>query len=198
MIGKLTGLCSGAREDGSIIIEVGGVGYVVRVPQTAATRLPAAQTVELFIHTAVREDAIDLYGFPTEMELAFFKLLTSVSGIGPKTALGVLDVADVPSLRRAVARGDAGILAKVYGIGKKSAERIVVELRDKLAREETVGGMGGSIPRTIDGEVMEALEALGYSASEAREAIRSMGSSADETVRERLAKALQQLGTAAK
>lgn len=198
MIGKLTGVCSGARENGSIIIEVGGVGYVVRIPQTAASRLPAAQTVELFIHTAVREDAIDLYGFPTEMELAFFKLLTSVSGIGPKTALGVLDVADVPSLRRAVARGDAGILAKVYGIGKKSAERIVVELRDKLAKEETESGGGSFIPRTVDGEVMEALQALGYSTSEAREAIRSIGNNAAETVRERLAEALRQLGTVAK
>jgi holliday junction DNA helicase RuvA len=197
MIGKLTGICSGIMQDGTVLIDVQGVGYVVRVPETAASRLPAGGPVQLFIHTAVREDAIDLYGFPTESELAFFKLLTSVSGVGPKTAVGILNVADVPNLRRAVARGDAGMLAKVYGIGKKSAERIVVELRDKLAREEGTGS-GVGVPRTVDAEVMEALEALGYSSAEAREAIRAIAGNPAESVRERLAEALRMLGTSAK
>lgn len=197
MIGKLTGKRSGAMRDGSILVDVQGVGYVVRVPETALSRLPQADMVELYIHTAVREDAIDLYGFPTEMELTFFKLLTSVSGVGPKTALGILNVADVPNLRRAVARGDAAMLGKVYGIGKKSAERIVVELRDRLAKEEG-SGSGVGVPRTVDAEVMEALEALGYSATEAREAIRTISGSPAESVRERLAEALKMLGTAAK
>jgi Holliday junction DNA helicase RuvA len=192
MIGKLSGNYGGNVGDGLILIDVHGVGYVVRIPQTAMPNLSDTGPIELYIHTAVREDAIDLYGFPTSEGLAFFKLLTSVSGVGPKTALGILNVADVQSLRRAVARGDAGMLAKVYGIGKKSAERIVVELRDKLAREEGAESSAG-VPRTADAEVMEALEALGYSTSEAREAIRTVGGSG-ETVKERLAEALRVLG----
>lgn len=182
--------------DGSVLIDVQGVGYVVRVPETALSRLPAAEVAELYIHTVVREDALDLYGFPSEDELSFFKLLTSVSGVGPKTALGILNVADVPNLRRAVARGDAAMLGKVYGIGKKSAERIVVELRDKLAKEEGAAS-GVGVPRTVDAEVMEALEALGYSTQEAREAIRAI-TTPSESVRERLAEALRVLGTSNK
>lgn len=195
MIGKLTGRIAHMAADGSLIVDVGGVGYAVRVPETAAGRLGTTETIELFIHTAVREDAIDLYGFPTKEELSFFKMLTSVSGVGPKTALGVLNVADVPSLRTAVARGDMGMLAKVYGIGKKSAERIVVELRDKLAKEESARGTMGTAPRSIDGEVIEALMALGYSTAEARDAVRSLADSAGESVRERLGQALKLLGS---
>ena len=199
MIGRLTGTCSGTAQDGTVIIDVAGVGYVVRVPQMAAARLPVTGTVELYIHTAVREDAIDLYGFPTEDELSFFKMLTSVSGVGPKTALGILNVADVASLRRAVAGGDAGMLAKVYGIGKKSAERIVVELRDRLVREEAARGIA-PLGRSVDGEVVEALVALGYSSGEAQGAIRSLAPSEreNESVRERLAEVLRLLGTAAR
>ena len=142
MIGKLTGRLSGNGIDGMVLVEVGGVGYCVRTPLLALDILKnTGSEVSLFIHTAVREDALDLYGFPTEEELQFFKQLMSVSGIGPKTALGILNVADVTSLKRAIAQGDAGALTKVFGIGKKSAERLVVELRDKLTAEATSRGV---------------------------------------------------------
>ncbi len=194
MIGKLTGVFGGTTGDGSVIIEVGGVGYVARVPLFAVESLrgQGINVISLFIHTAVREDAIDLYGFPTEEELLFFKQLMSVSGIGPKTAIGILNVSDVPTLRRNIAAGDAAALTKVFGIGKKSAERIVVELRDKLALEQSVRGESAHLGSN-DAEVIEALLAMGYSASEARSAIKELPR--EGTINERLAAALKSLGT---
>lgn len=177
--------------DGSVLIETGGVGYSVRIPSSAIGNLgregsPAA----LFIHTAVREDAIDLYGFLSEEELAFFRLLMGVSGIGPKSALGILNAADVVSLKRAIASGDPSLLTRVYGLGQKSAERIVVELRERL-RKEGLGGMEASL--SAEGEALEALEALGYRKEEAREALAKAGG--EGGVREKLAAALKYLGS---
>jgi holliday junction DNA helicase RuvA len=198
MIGKLTGQFQGMAQENQLLIDVSGVGYIVRVaPGTAAECPPHGSPISLFIHTAVREDAIDLYGFPTMQELSFFKLLTSVSGVGPKTALGILTVADVPSLSRAVAHGDASVLTKVYGIGKKSAERIVVELRDKLAKSQEMEGVAAEFQGAgADSDVLAALEGLGYSASESRAAVRSVPKTVTG-VRERLALALKNLGTPA-
>ena len=192
MIGKLTGTYGGTTAEGAVVIEVGGVGYVARVPQFAIEHLKATTLpVSLYIHTAVREDAIDLYGFTAEDELLFFKQLMSVSGIGPKTAIGILNVADVATLRRNIAAGDAAGLTKIFGIGKKSAERIVVELRDKLALEQTARGDSGGTGNSTDSEVLEALVALGYSASEARAAIKSLPKTG--SVQEKIAAALKNL-----
>lgn len=193
MIGKLTGVLAGNTRDGAALIEVGGVGYLVRVSPLALASVQEGASVSVFVHTAVRDDAIDLYGFPTEEELSFFKLLMTVSSIGPKTAMGILGVADVSSLRRAIAQGDATTLVKVFGLGKKSAERIVVELRDKLAEHMThTGGAAGT--GGTDGEVIEALMALGYRADESRKALKDIGTEGTESVRERLAAALKFLG----
>ena len=193
MIGKLTGTYGGLTPEGALLIEVGGVGYVVRasLPTTTALGAQEGGPVSLFIHTAVREDAIDLYGFPTEHELAFFKQLIGISGVGPRTALGILNVSDIDTLKRSIAEGDATILNKVFGIGKKSAERIVVELRDKLALETgTQSGM-----RVGDGEVIEALMSLGYRADEARGALKQIAVGSDATsTGERVSAALKVLG----
>ncbi len=194
MIGKLTGRLDGAGADGVVRVDVGGVGYVVRTPlfALAVLRETGADEISLFIHTAVREDAIDLFGFPTEAELAFFKQLMSVSGIGPKTALGIMSVAEVATLKAAIARGEASALTKVFGIGKKNAERLVVELRDKITQQEK--SSPSPLGTTSDVEVLEALMALGYRAEEARAALKeALGGSA----RERLAAALKKLGTRA-
>jgi holliday junction DNA helicase RuvA len=199
MIGKLTGTYGGAAGEGSVIIEVSGVGYTVRMPLGAMQSIKkgTAFEISLFIHTAVREDAIDLYGFPTEEELAFFKQLMSVSGIGPKSALNILNVADVQTLKRGIAQGDAASLTKVFGIGKKSAERIVVELRDKISLE--VAAHPAVIGHTNDDmDVIEALMALGYSAVEARRALKEVesgGMVGSSGMRERLSAALKALGT---
>lgn len=192
MIGKLTGTWGGTDE-GLGLVEVGGVGYAVRVPfYTLATT--AGTPISLYIHTVVREDVFDLYGFVTRDELAFFKQLTSVSGVGPKTALGVINVSDIASLKRSIASGDASALTRVFGIGKKSAERIVVELRDKLSLEQQAKpadatDMGG------DGEIIEALMALGYKADESRQTLRAIGAEGAGNIKERLGAALKRLGS---
>jgi Holliday junction DNA helicase RuvA len=190
MIGKLTGTYGGTTAEGAVVIDVNGVGYVARVPVLTIDGLKTTSAaVSLYIHTVVREDALDLYGFMVEDELLFFKQLMSVSGIGPKTALGILNTADVPTLRRTIAQGDMVSLVKVFGIGKKSAERIVVELRDKMTLEQTVSGepqVSGN-----DGDVLEALVAMGYSASEARSAIKSLPRTGN--MQERIAAALKSI-----
>ncbi len=193
MIGKLTGTLSQDNSDGSVIIDVGGVGYLVRVPLIAVPTLSGA--VSLYIHTAVRDDAIDLYGFPDEEGLQFFKQLMSVSGIGPKTALSIMSVADAGSLRRAIAQGEASVLTKVFGLGKKSAERIVVELRDKIAAQHASQGIALGVGG--DSEVIEALMALGYSAQESRTALKDVGEDTGHDVKVRLSAALKRLGARA-
>jgi Holliday junction DNA helicase RuvA len=191
MIGKLTGIISGTQGGGSVVVEVGGVGYCVRMPLSMS--FSEGERVSLYIHTAVRDDAIDLYGFTTEEDLSLFRLLMSVSGVGPKTALSIMGVSDSGALKRAIAGGDASVLHKVFGIGRKSAERIVVELKDKLQLEtgakDSFGESGG------DAEIVEALLALGYSMSECRKALRALGPSEGEQVKERLGAALRQLGS---
>lgn len=191
MIGKLTGVMGGRSGDGSVVIEVGGVGYCVRVPLSVS--FSDGERTSLYIHTAVRDDAIDLYGFPAEADLVFFRLLMSVSGVGPKTALSIMGVSDATALKRAIAAGDSSALHKVFGIGKKSAERIVVELKDKLQIETGAHDYAGA--GSGDAEVVEALMALGYSAAECRKALKELGASSGESVKERLGAALRQLGS---
>ena len=189
MIGKLTGVVAGRQGD-AVIVEVGGVGYCVRVPLLSV--LDEGARCSLHIHTAVRDDAIDLYGFPEEGDLAFFRQLMTVSSVGPKTALSIMSVGDASALKRTIASGDASALHKVFGIGKKSAERIVVELKDKVlgvASSVAVGGSGD------DGEVIEALMALGYTAQESRKAL---SSSSGTGTKERLSDALKHLGSASR
>jgi Holliday junction DNA helicase RuvA len=192
MIGKLTGTWGGS-EDGMGLIEVGGVGYAVRVPfYTLST--PPGTLLSLYIHTSVREDALDLFGFAAKEELSFFRQLTGVSGIGPKTALGVLNVSDIKSLKRSIAAGDAAALTKVFGIGKKSAERIVVELRDAFSLEQAQRPAEADTLSGDDGEVIEALMALGYRSQESREALRAIGAEGAGNIKERLGAALRRLG----
>src|SRR3989344_5608171 len=129
MIGKLTGILSGRQGD-SVVVDVQGVGYCVRVP--LAFIVAEGAPISLHIHTAVRDDAIDLYGFAQEEELAFFRQLMTVSSVGPKTALSIMSVAEPAALKRAIAAGEASTPTKVFGVGKKRAPRLVVERRGKL------------------------------------------------------------------
>jgi holliday junction DNA helicase RuvA len=188
MIGKLTGSFGGTTPEGLALIDVAGVGYAVRVPLPALLSLQTSlpERIALFVHTAVREDAIDLYGFFSEEELSF-------SGIGPKTALAVLNNAEVHALKHAIAQGDTVKLIKVFGIGKKSAERMVLELRDKLTIEVDIRSTSGS-----DAEVIEALLSLGYRADEAREAVKALQNKESNSVQEKLAHALKYLGSSLK
>lgn len=178
MIGRLAGAYVGNTPDGAALIDVRGVGYAVRTTANGFASLAERPSeVVLLIHTAVKDDAIDLYGFPNGDELAFFRLLLEVSGVGPKTALGILNLAGVETLRNAIAAGDASYLTRVSGVGKKSAERIVVELKDKLAKE----GYGEAhLGRQQDADVLDALTNLGYSLEEARLALKHVTDTADD------------------
>lgn len=172
MIGHLTGTVL-AKRAGYALVSAGGVGYKVALNKTALASLVAGEAASLWTHLAVREDALDLYGFEHEEELRLFEMLLTVSGIGPRSALAILDIAAVETLRSAIAGGNAGYLTTVSGIGKKTAEKIVLELREKVgaAAESESAALRGDV------EALEALRALGYTHAEAREALRKVPSS---------------------
>ncbi|TSC87025.1 MAG: holliday junction DNA helicase RuvA [Parcubacteria group bacterium Gr01-1014_8] len=190
MIAHLEGIVKALR-DGRAIISVGGVGYKVAATKQILSLLSVGAKASLWTHLAVREDALDLYGFEQEEELRFFELLLTVSGIGPKSALAILDVASIETLRSAIVHGKAEYMTKVSGIGKKTAEKIVLELRDKVgsATESTSASLKG------DEEALDAMRALGYSTQEARDALRKVPSSIEKS-NERLREALKILGSA--
>ena len=174
MIAHLSGtiLFTGDRY---VVIETAGVGYKVRVAvDTLQTlRKSVDKKASLWIYTVVREDTLDLYGFQNQGELEFFEMLISVSGIGPKAALGILNVAPVDHLKEAISMGDTAALTKVSGIGSKSAQKIILELRDKLGGQESITG------DTMLGDERDAIEglvALGYSERVAREALKKISS----------------------
>lgn len=152
----------------SVILSVSGVGYKIYT-NTAILEGTKSKELEFWTHLAVRENALDLYGFQTKEELSFFELLLTVSGIGPKSAIGILNIASLQNLRHAIATGDTAHLTKVSGIGKKNAEKIVIELKDKL---EHIGSDGTSLSEDID--ALEALKSLGYGEREAREALKKV------------------------
>jgi len=190
MIGSLHGKLQ-ARTDDTILLNVGGVGFRVRVSANTAAGLGAVGSdVQLFTHLRVREDELSLYGFATEDELRLFETLMTVSGVGPKVALNVLSSAPAETVRMAIAQGNVDVLTAVPGIGKKTAQRIVLELKGKIDLSG-LGEVGELSP--LDEDVMNALINLGYSAAEATRAARSVPSSA-KTVEERVRIALQYLG----
>jgi Holliday junction DNA helicase RuvA len=179
------------RADDGIILNVGGVGFRVRVPVRILADLGAVGSeVQLFTHLHVREDDLSLYGFSSEDELRLFETLLTVSGIGPKVALGVLSAASSETLRLAIAQGNVEVLTTFPGIGKKTAQRLVLELKSKID-VSGLGEMGELTP--ADEDVMNALINLGYSAAEAARAAQAVPSSA-KTTEERIRVALQNLG----
>lgn len=155
--------------DKFIIINTGNVGYKVSVTPQTISLYTLDKKTSLFIYTAVRENSIDLYGFKDINELSFFELLLDVSGIGPKGALGIIALAPVLTIKRAIATGDVGYLNKVSGIGKKTAEKIIIELRDKLKDYKSDTDTPGTLRDESD--ILEALKSLGYSQNEARDSL---------------------------
>jgi Holliday junction DNA helicase RuvA len=173
-----------------VVIELGGMGIRVSVPVPLAARVHAGQDLALFTHLLVREDALALFGFETPDQLAFFELLLGVSGIGPKVALSLLSHFPTDALRQAVARGAPERLAGIPGVGKKTAEKIVFHLKDKLAAEAGPGGPGWS---ETDTEVIAALTSLGYSIVEAQTALQQIPADAPADAENRLRLALKGL-----
>lgn len=155
-----------------LIINTGNVGYKVSATPETITTYPEGSDAALFIYTAVRENSIDLFGFSNPAELSFFELLLDVSGIGPRSALGIIALAPIDTIKRAIATGDVGYLNKVSGIGKKTAEKIIIELRDKLQNYKEASGTPSALRE--EGDILEALKSLGYSQNEARDAMKQV------------------------
>lgn len=178
MITSVSGLLVSATPL-TAVIEAGGLGYEVHIPVTTAERLPApGQKAKLHTLAVYREDSATLYGFATEEERDFFRLMVEkVTGVGPKMALSVLSKLSLPTLKGAIAASDVGLLAKCPGIGKKTAERLVIELRDKLSSADlgTVAPSPAEVVAPADNKVRDAvlaLTALGYKAADADKAVR--------------------------
>jgi holliday junction DNA helicase RuvA len=188
MIGKLTGVL-GDKNPPEVLVECGGVGYEVFVPMSTYYNLPArGEPVSLLTHFVVREDAQILYGFATAMERESFRQLIKISGVGPRTALAVLSGMSVADLAHAITAQESARLVKVPGIGKKTAERLLLELKGKLGADIGVpaGGASGN-----QGDILQALVALGYSDKEATLALKALP--ADISVSDGIKSALKAL-----
>lgn len=196
MIGRLSGRVVDEAADGTVVIDVHGVGYDVAMPIGSLGRLigaggaagatrPASPEVTVFVHTHVREDALSLFGFATREDRAAFRALIGVSTIGPKTAMAVLGALPGPELSITVGRGDVAKLTKIPGIGKRTAERIVLELKDKLpavagAAAAVVEGAAAAAPRGGQAVLVErALVEMGFRPPEAERAVAALGDKID-------------------
>lgn len=178
MIGSITGTPT-ITTDKYALIDVLGIGYKVFLTTgTLSDITKDHDSITLFTHLIVREDALDLYGFTTMQERDFFELLISVSGVGPKGALGILSVSSIDNLKKAIASSEVSYLTSVSGIGKKTAEKVVIELRDKLAIFKT--DENGFTLRG-DSDVIEALKTLGYTQNEARDALQQIPNTVTDT-----------------
>jgi Holliday junction DNA helicase RuvA len=170
-------------------VDVTRVGYKIFVTDFAMGKIAGKEEVELYTHTYVREDTLSLYGFLSLDELEMFELLISISGIGPKAGIGILSIAEPKTIRTAVISGDSSILTRVSGVGKKTAERVILELKNRIA--ELPGEDQGAA--RADSEAIEALTSLGYSVSQAREALKNVPEKIKD-VSERVKEALKRLG----
>lgn len=188
MIAKLTGRIEYSK-DNWIVVDINGVGYKVYLTDFTFGKLAGQKEVSLYIYTYVREDTLALYGFVDIAEKEMFELLISISGIGPKAATGILSVADPKSIQTAILNDDPTILTRVSGVGKKTAERVILELKNKIADLP----LGEREDIAMDSEVIEALTAMGYPLSQAREAVKGiMGENI--SVEEKIRTALKKLG----
>lgn len=171
-----------------MVVNVHGVGFKVFVSARTKNDLP--ENVDLFTHLNVKEDSLDLYGFKSKEELEFFEKLISVSGVGPKSALSIMDVADLKNVAAAIQESRPDLLTQAAGVGRKTAERIIVELRGKIASS---GSLGAVKSMESDSDVLEALISLGYKRDGARAALQKIGNEV-KGVEMRLRAALNILG----
>jgi Holliday junction DNA helicase RuvA len=191
MISRLTGTIIHS-DSKYIVLDVSGIGYKIYTTVGLMTQInKQSDHVTVWTYLAVRENALDLYGFSSPSELNFFELLITISGIGPKTALGILNSASVETLQTAVQTNDTSHITKISGIGRKVAKKIVLELQDKVDKfthsEESKTAMKG------DNDALEALKSLGYSQNEARDALKEVPKDVTKT-NEKIKVALKNLG----
>ncbi len=206
MIGRLTGKLI-EKSPPYLLIDVNGVGYEVSVPMTTCYQLPALnQSVALYTHMVVREDAQLLYGFADQHDRRLFRQLIKVNGIGAKIALAIMSGMDTPSLIECILSGDGAMLSRIPGIGKKTAERLIIEMQDKLAEwpteltlpESLIGSASstGNTPGSAEKDAIDALMALGYKAHEATRTVKKIAQDMPQSPSDQLIKlALQKMVT---
>ncbi|MBU0721976.1 Holliday junction branch migration protein RuvA [Patescibacteria group bacterium] len=180
------------KGNGFVILEVNNIGYQIFISPLLYTDLSLNQEIEFFTYQQVREDALNLYGFKSSTELELFELLLSISGIGPRSALAVMSIATVSDIKDSISRGDSALLTKVSGIGRKTAERVVLELREKIGKL-AVGNDKIGRSQLGSSDEIDALMALGYSFSQAREALNNVDAEIKDSG-ERIRQALKKLG----
>lgn len=185
MIYTLEGIVK-VKTDKFVVIDVGGVGY--RVFCAGSVLEDIKERAKLYTHQYIRENIMDLYGFLSQEDLEFFELLISISGIGPKAALSVMALAPVDTLKQAIASGQKSLLTKVSGIGQRTAERIVLELKDKID-----GSVAGIKKLTADSDAIDALEGLGYTRNQAQKALSEIPEKI-QGIEDRVKEALKLLG----
>ena len=192
MIGSVRGTVVERSLSGEVLVEVGGIGYRVLVPISAVPALEPGTNVYLFTHQHVRDDALILFGFPTRDERDTFEALITASGVGPKLALAILSVHAPPSLRRCLAEDDLDSLVAVPGVGKRTAQRLLVDLKARLVVPDfDLTAVPGSSSPNARAEVRDALVGLGYANDEVREVFGQIGE--EGTVEELLREALRLL-----
>ena len=192
MIGRIRGTLVGRRAD-SVVVEVGGVGYeVVMTPRDVGTLPGLGEAIVVHTHLHVREDVLALYGFESEAARDLFRVLIATSGIGPKVGLAMLASYRPDELHLAITTEDVDALSAVPGIGKRTAQKVILELRPKLADMDPETVVGGAGSGAASAQIREALEGLGYSSAEIREVLGDLP--ADQPVQEQLRQALQALG----
>jgi holliday junction DNA helicase RuvA len=175
-------------EETAVTVEVGGIGLRVFVPAPVRSRLKVGETTLLYTHLVVREDALTLYGFETQADRELFQMLLGVDGVGPKVSLAVLSTLTVETVQRAVFSEESEILSRVPGVGRRTAQKIILYLHDKIKPADALAQVAVMSDR--DSEVLAALTALGYSVVEAQTAIQSLPKEAPADVEERLRMAL--------
>jgi holliday junction DNA helicase RuvA len=193
MIASVEGQVIGKQRD-ALVVSVGGVGYLVYVPEATLTKLREGDQVLLHTTLVVREDSMTLYGFRTIAEKEIFEIVTTVSGVGPRLGMAILSTMSAENLRNAIASERDEMLTRVPGIGKKTAKKIVFELKEKLTTRDAVPLADVFGDENVNSDVMDALIGLGYSVVEAQRAIQGLPPDAPDDTGERIRLALQSLG----
>jgi len=196
MIASIRGILLSTSTD-SVVVEAHGVGYSIFVPTTVIQAVGAlGDEVLLHTHLHVREDAMVLYGFEAPEQRSFFETLINVSGVGPRMALGLLSAMPLDQLQHAIASENAALLSQVPGVGKKTAARLILELKGKLDLAKVAPALANITPIgvALNGELIEVLTSLGYSQLEAQSAVASLPADAPADLEERLRLALRSFG----
>jgi holliday junction DNA helicase RuvA len=186
-------------EPGAVVVEAGGVGYLVAIPASAREKVgPPGTEVQVHVHTHVREDQLALFGFTSVEELQLFEQLIQVDGVGPKVGLAILSAASLDVLKRAILAEDVGPIRRASGVGPRTAQKVIIDLKPKLEAEEallalpraTAAAGDGAVPKAVE----EALRGLGFSSQQAKQGIDAVDWTAQPTAQEALALALRALG----